>query len=237
MPDILPRVTQCAEGSLGEEGWEALAEVGGASTSEQSHSAAAVAFGHGRLNALQWLVWPGVPREVEQLIALQCPKVHLNPMPRSLSDAVAKAQAGGPASQQPRRYPTPSGVPPPSSSPVSDAASGLQRPPGETSPSKEEVASSRWDPLDPMCALDEPWAARAGAAAWAGLRSGAASATPLALGGASLAARFRQAYIDRAQRLRERECRAAEVLRRRQLRASPVLRALEGWMDEADIER
>jgi hypothetical protein len=38
-------------------------------------SAAAVAFGSGRLNQLRWLVWPGAPREVEQLVATQCPKV------------------------------------------------------------------------------------------------------------------------------------------------------------------
>ena len=255
LPEVLPKVVSTPEADLGEGNWEdillspstvsqinddnentanAERRRGSASPcSSQSPSEASV-LGCGRLSELRWLVWPNAPIEIERLIALQCPKVHLNPMPQSVHQAVSRAAQSGNVDSCSTFSKDSSSL---GSSVLMTTAHRTQVDtvghPSSAVPSAGCCSVQRWDPLDPMCPLDDPVAAAAGPRAWEGLQSGASSATPLAMDGGSLAAKFRQAFVDRAWGLRERASRAAEVLRRRQLRRDTALRALEAWMDEA----
>jgi hypothetical protein len=229
-----------SDGGAGDDGGASPGAVGPCPGSESA--AAAAAFGRGRLAELRWIIWPRAPREVGALIAAQCPKVALNPMPRALLSAVAVARAKQQQQQQQQQQQRLSGV----GSAVRGGGGGGSGRGGEGSTSG--LRATPWDALDPMCALDEPLAALAGPSAFCDLdvgdsgdagTAGAAGAAPQA-GGCdglgdklgSIAERFRQAYIDQERRLRERDKRAAEVLRRRALKSSPALRAYEAFFDD-----
>lgn len=180
-------------------------------------AAAAAAFGRGRLSELRWLIWPGAPKQVAVLVQQQCPKVQLNPMPAAVSRAVARATpaaavgapwaggrvqaaaaaggAAGPALARP-------GAAAAAAAQQGVVAAGRLARAGPPSLSKCGVSSQlagqdgspqpcAWDPLDPMCALDQPLVSMVGSAAWEGLGDGCNSATPQARPMRSLAERFR----------------------------------------------
>eukprot|EP00955_Chlamydomonas_euryale_P104496 365571-Chlamydomonas_euryale.AAC.6 len=191
--------------------------------SSERAAAAAAAFGIGRLRELRWLIWPGVPRGVAATVAQEWPKVLLNPMPSALSAAVTHA-----AAVYAQKHPLDAREHGPVATSVCGSGGGSN---------DGGAAPLPWDPLDPMCALDEPLASLAGPAAWLELERGGSAAGAAGMAGCdpqgmSIAERFRQAYIDQDNRLREKERRAAEVLRRRQLRGSPALRAMTAWLDD-----
>ncbi len=139
-------------------------------------------------------------------------QVQLNPMPEALSRAVARAARAAKAKAR------------------SSSCSSFRY--CEDEDEGRGGREGAWDPLDPMCALDEPVAALAGPAAWENLSSGRAAATAQALPTVHIAEKFRQAYIEQGVRLRDKERRLQELTRRRQLRGSPALSAMSAWLDD-----